>query len=848
MKFTGKTVAVLLGGAALLLTIVPAAAKTAPAISFNLPAQDLGDALRAVAARAGLQVYAEAGEVNGIPAPAIIGTMTPRAAIEQLLAGSGLTATFTQDSIVIRRRGLTASETAGDEIVVTGSYIRGAVPTGPVIRLSREAITEAGQVDLGEAIRSIPQNFAGGQNPGVGSGIGNGNENVSSASTINLRGLGQAATLTLLNGHRLPYDSAFNGVDVSAIPLAAIERIEIVTDGASAQYGSDAVAGVANVLLRRDFEGLTTSARLGGSTDGGNTQYHADAVGGTRWSGGGMLVAYDFTRNTAIKAAQRDYTATLLPETSLYPETRRHAVLVAAHQDLAPGVALRVDGLWSKRWSTSLAGTDLVRYDRYPRAETYAISPELEIAVGGDWTVTALGSFGRDRAHIDFRSIPVSGAASRTTGCFCNSGLSAEARVEGPLFTLGGGDARLAVGAGYRDNRLDYTQIINTNAPTAFDVSQDSYFAFGEIFLPFVGPAQEVPGVDRLSLSAALRYEDYPGMDRLATPRVGVVYAPIPGLSLKGSWSRSFKAPTLYQKYISYQTYLLPAAGYGVGGAGDAILYASGGNPNLSPERSRNWALGFEWAPPSIQALKLEASYFDVRYSDRIVSPIAGSLSGAFKDPGYASLLDLDPSAQSQSALIAGAQLGLQNFTSLLYDPARVVALVDNRSTNVAAQEIHGIDTHASWRASLGPKRAVSFDLAGSWLISRQRVTKALPSTQLSGIVFNPPKLRGRASAQFDAEQLRVAVFANYTGKLEDERFANPATLSATTTFDLTAGYDFLPGQADRSGLSVSLTINNVFNKKPPLIAQTGPTDLTYDSTNYSAIGRFVALGVSRSW
>src|SRR5690606_28842377 len=94
-------------------------------------------------------------------------------------------------------------------IVVTGSRIRGAAVAGDVITLGQEAIIAAGQVDLGEAIRSLPQNFSGGQNPGVGSGGGLINNNINSGSHANLRGIGPDATLTLLNGHRLPYDSAF---------------------------------------------------------------------------------------------------------------------------------------------------------------------------------------------------------------------------------------------------------------------------------------------------------------------------------------------------------------------------------------------------------------------------------------------------------------------------------------------------------------------------------------------------------------------------------------------------------------------------------------------------------------
>src|SRR3546814_5076716 len=68
------------------------------------------------------------------------------------------------------------------------------------------------------------------------------------------------------------YDGAFQGVDISAIPLAALDRLEIVADGASALYGSDAVGDVANIILRRDFDGIWSSARISGTTEGGNFQ------------------------------------------------------------------------------------------------------------------------------------------------------------------------------------------------------------------------------------------------------------------------------------------------------------------------------------------------------------------------------------------------------------------------------------------------------------------------------------------------------------------------------------------------------------------------------------------------
>ena len=354
---TIRMMAALLAGAAAATMPALAHAQDDQAYQFDLPAQDLGDALRSVAARAGWELYASADDVNGIAAPRLQGTLTPRQAIERLLAGTNLTARFTRQGVIIRRRSKAAEavtdEEGNAEIVVTGSHIRGATPSAPVRAFTRERIEEQGFRDLGELARSIPQNFNGGQNPGVAGGgnQGVGNENSSSSSALNLRGLGPAATLTLLNGHRLAYDTVGQGVDISQIPLSAIDRVEIVTDGSSALYGSDAVGGVANIILRRDYDGLLASARLGGSTDGGNTQQQHDLLGGGRWSSGGALLAATFSNITAINARQRDYTANLDGSSTLVPWQRQYSLLAVGHQNLGEKLSLEFDANFNRRIS-----------------------------------------------------------------------------------------------------------------------------------------------------------------------------------------------------------------------------------------------------------------------------------------------------------------------------------------------------------------------------------------------------------------------------------------------------------------------------------------------------------------
>ena len=846
---------------------VPTAASVQPAASyaFDMPAQDMGDALRQVAARAGLELYASAADLERLAAPALQGHLDVRAAIAALLRGSGLGADFDGGSIVIRRLSWVAASSSSsaaaaaadsraeppEPIVVTGTNIRGASVTSPVITVGRDDIEKAGQNDLGEVARSIPQNFSGGQNPGVGNGAGLINTNLNSASQLNLRGLGPDATLTLLNGHRLPYDGAFGGVDISAIPVAAVERLEIVPDGASAQYGSDAVAGVANIILRRDFTGLTTSARIGAATSGGNFQQGADAVGGANWGSGSIMLAYQFAKNSAIFGSERDFAASLPAGNSIYPRIRQHSLIASGHQEIAEGIEFSVDALYSRRRSRTVGGNagtaGITRSIFAPSAESFSIAPEVGIALGGSWKARASIAYGRDRTRYNTLITPPGRVGVLTSGCYCNSALSAELVFDGPVLSLPAGDIRAAFGGGYRSNSMAYSQRQNDVLVGAFDVSRDSHFLFGEAEFPIVAPHQDRALLRRLTVTAAARYENYPGMGKVTTPKIGFIYEPGAALTFKASWGRSFKAPTLYQQYVGYETYLLNAADYAAAPSG-TIIYTSGGNPDLKPERASSWSIGGELHPPAIAGLRVNASYFSVRYRDRVAQPIAGSIATAFSNPGYASLLIRNPGAAQLDALIAGALYGLTNFADEDYDPAAVAVLVDNRNRNVARQAIEGVDFAIRYALDLGSGQRLDLGGSATYLKSDQLITAELPRTQLAGMLFNPPHWRGRVGATFEGEGHMISAFANYIGEVEDRRFTLVSDVKSIVTVDLAARMD-VGSRGDVEPLfDLSLVVNNLFNASPARIRTRGSSDTPYDSTNFSPIGRFIGLKIARSW
>ena len=169
-----------------------------------------------------------------------------------------------------------------DAVVVTGSNIKRTDVEGPnpVQVIDRAQLDRSGKVTVADVLRSISANTGNAYNETYNNGWAAG------SAGIGLRGLSQKNTLVLLNGRRLAsYGFPQGGlsdtfVNLNALPLVAVERIEVLKDGASAVYGSDAVAGVVNIITRQDFEGLEVGASTGTSTEGGLDQQRAKAVGG----------------------------------------------------------------------------------------------------------------------------------------------------------------------------------------------------------------------------------------------------------------------------------------------------------------------------------------------------------------------------------------------------------------------------------------------------------------------------------------------------------------------------------------------------------------------------------------
>jgi len=198
-----------------------------------------------------------------------------------------------------------------DTVVVTGTHIRGATPSGnTVLVIDAEQIQASGKPTIADYLRELPANFAGGV--GTSDNVQASSSSVSGANLtggqgVNLRGVGALSTLVLVNGRRLAAAGQYGDfVDISTIPTSAVAHIEILLDGASAVYGSDAVGGVVNIILKRSDDGVRATVRLGSTSQGGGDQVQLGRSWGRRWDHGGLIVGYEFNRQKNVLANDRD--------------------------------------------------------------------------------------------------------------------------------------------------------------------------------------------------------------------------------------------------------------------------------------------------------------------------------------------------------------------------------------------------------------------------------------------------------------------------------------------------------------------------------------------------------------
>jgi iron complex outermembrane receptor protein len=305
-------------------------------LSTTIVPQPLATALADFAHQTGLQLVYVSQIVAGHTSKGAQAGLSPIAALTELLDGTGLTFQFLNERTVrifepvavapttqstgtdastkhVQRRPPPGLAPDLDEVVVTGSHLNRSLAetASPVLIITREELSNAGVQTSQELLERITMNQS----------FGSANETIGLASGVqgftaaSLRGLGSQRTLVLLDGERLaPYAlSGGQGVDLSGIPLAALERVEVLKDGASAIYGTDAIGGVMNFILRHDYQGAEVNANYFATEHGGGDNGRISATAGAGDLAADQYNAFitaDYLSQQPLYAFQRDSTTT----------------------------------------------------------------------------------------------------------------------------------------------------------------------------------------------------------------------------------------------------------------------------------------------------------------------------------------------------------------------------------------------------------------------------------------------------------------------------------------------------------------------------------------------------------
>jgi iron complex outermembrane receptor protein len=947
---------------ALICVATPALAQTR---SFDVPAQSLDRAVQTLGRQGDIQIVAVKKLTRGKSSRAVKGAMTAEQALSVMLDGSGLQArrlgansfTVVADPNVAGAAGDSAARdgqvagteageasSSGSEIVVTGSRlpIHGTNSgANAVTVIDRARVEESGGGSVADAFRYVPQqSFSNDETKNFGGG-----------RFIQLRGLPTGSTLVLINGRRTfstGLNASPNAFDLNSVPISAVERIEIVPNAASAVYGSDAVGGVVNIILKDRSAHPQIQLNYGTAQGGGQELRGALTAGVNSGRFNAVLTAEIYDRNFLLGAerdllSNRDYrrfggadlraattnpanitsnTTANLPGlssrtavvpmgssglglspasfvgtagtqsldsltrfTSILPRVRRYGAVSSASFELSDYATIYLDGFYSETRTTTLVAPAALSNTLVPATNAFnpfgtavrigylfdGLGPRpreyfdrnFRLAAGvkgdaGKWTydVSFLGN--RSTSHLtnynEINSTAVTAALASSnpatalnvfqdgpggTDAFLdtlravptvNSARTSinqgAAVLRGPLLELPGGSLEVAIGGEARHENL--VQTLNT-----VSAARNVWASFFETRVPLVSPAMAIPMLSRATLSFAGRYDHYDDFGGSFSPQVGLEISPVERLLIRGTYAKSFVAPSLFQLNQLVQTFPGTSTTDPLrGNAVTPVNFTVGGNPNLQPERARSWTAGVRFTPDMPGNVIIEATYYNIYQESRIAPVNSGDLLlNASLFPGR-----VTRAAPTVADIAAGR-------------PGLLLAL-DTSALNAGILRTAGIDGSISGEADLAEGKATA-TLQATWV--DRFITALLPTSipdsrvgkaSASGTI---PAWRGVARITYDREIGGVTLTARYVDGYRDASATgvlNGRRVPSSVYVDAQFRLNFASGSAGAlQGIKLSAGVINLFNRQPQYSALTG-----YDNTQTDLRGRFFFTQFSKAF
>jgi len=675
-----------------------------------------------------------------------------------------------------------------------------------------EVADESGQLDLGQLLQFTAPSFNSNRQSGS-----DGSDHVDAAT---LRGLGPDQVLVLINGKRRHTSSLVYifgsrargnvGTDLNTIPVSAIERIEILRDGASAQYGSDAIAGVINIVLKKDA-GVSALLSGGGYTAGdgenGQVAIHYGAPIGER--GSLNLTGEVLNRNRTNRAASGE------PRTIGDSESENLTFFYNLDLPAGPNGSFYGHGGYNDRdglagaWYRGGADSDDVpsrnSATMYPLGfvpqigttiEDYSAAFGYRTILGNAWSMDLSTNYGSNRMRYQIQDTLNASIATRNRGIsptsFDAGGFNFSQHTTNldfsRYFTSMLKGVNVAAGLEYRNETYG---ISAGEVGSWADMDGAGGGSAGSQGFPGFQPVDEVDAsrsntaayvdmefqtTSRLLVTAAVRGEDYRDFGNTVNGKIALGFKANPALNLRGSVSTGFRAPSLHQSYFSstFTDFIAGEAADIKLSPNDGELAELVGIPKLKEEESRNYSLGFTWNPASSFDMTIDAYQIDI--DDRIV--LTGGFTQDDPDIGH---------------LIAEQELVEARFF-----------------TNAIDTSTQGIDLTLSHRTDLFAGR---FATVFALNLNETKVERVNTAPGLAGkedIYFNTrermfvegsaPKTKAALGFDLDRDRWSTGVKLLYFGDVEagtwtqiDDPDAPPQRYDARTTTDVNFGFRITP-------------------------------------------------------
>ena len=887
MNHRDHFLSILIGGVSAIALATGAAAQE---IDFDIKPGALNAALADYINQSGEQLIYRTDDVENLKTNGVNGSYEPNAALDELLKSTGFKVdrdpagggaiviakaddTFRDRSLIRVAQVLDGrSEDPGeaedaettsevDTVIVTGTNIRGVEnPTVPVLQFDREDIDLSGAATLDDFLRTIPQNFASETQLSANSGNPNDSgRNRSLGTSVDLRGLGAGSTLTLLNGRRMTTTGEGTSVDINVLPLGVIERVDVLTDGATAVYGSDAVGGVVNFVTRKDYEGLDINARYGTVTDGSKEDFGVGGAGGFSWGSGGVFAGVDYQEAKPLFASERDFVdLTLTPEdTTLGGDFDRFSVAGGVNQEFGSAVRFGVDVLYTDLNSgqASVLGQGFTFLNTSSQNALF-INSRFEYDVTDKITAGFFFDYGRNRLdNVD--SFIFTGFEFADANELNNDLYVYEGRLSGQLFDLPGGAISFSFGGLYREEGYENFSV---SADTLLiEADRNVAAGYAELLVPIFGQDNSLPFIQQFELSIAGRYEDYSDFGDTFDPKIGAYWEVNDEFSLRASYSEAFRAPDLTvlnqeQRFsvsltpVSFITAVTPPPIFTNDPVPSVVsLRLLGGNPDLTPERAKTWSAGFSYEPSFFQGLALTGNYFNINYTDRLES-----VNGfdPVQDPAFRQLVDIPPNLAEVEAIFARGAAGEITFANPINaSPEDVQLLFAPTRVNIAKRDVSGFDLTVAYSSDTSFGQ-VSAGANASYLIDYVgQLTDLAPSSEQVNVLYRPVDFKLRGNLSWSNNGFTVFAALNYVDGYRDNIDSSIAnSIDAWTTIDLSLAYDTGErfGNLFVDGTRIGFSVTNLFDDNPPFVLT--PFGLNYDSANANPFGRQINFTISKTF